>query len=162
MILDPKKKSHRLGKIVFVYVMTAYGERRCSSYHSLLRQQMEVSGQLHVPATLPPGPAEWEAGLAPEPVRTFWRQEKLFSLLRTAPWFLGRPAHSLVPVPAELPLFPYKLSNARFKIYPGILSSTHTADGIMSSQKTWRWDAVSSDSRISVIQTLWDLHVPVA
>jgi hypothetical protein len=41
---------------------------------------MEVSGQLHAPAALPPGkephlPVEQEAGWAPEPVWATWRSE---------------------------------------------------------------------------------------
>jgi hypothetical protein len=40
---------------------------------------MEVSGQHHAPAVLSPGktqvPIEYEAWLAPKPVRTFWRTE---------------------------------------------------------------------------------------
>jgi len=42
---------------------------------------MEVSGQLHGPAVLPPGkeplvPIGYEAEWTPEPVRTQWRREK--------------------------------------------------------------------------------------
>jgi hypothetical protein len=42
---------------------------------------MEVSGQLHVPASLPPGkeplvPIGYEVGWAPEPVWTQWGREK--------------------------------------------------------------------------------------
>jgi hypothetical protein len=42
---------------------------------------MEVSGQLHSPAALPPGkeplvPIGYEAGWAPEPFWTRWRREK--------------------------------------------------------------------------------------
>jgi len=46
---------------------------------------MEVNGQLHDPAALPPGkeplvPTGWEAGWAPEPVCTRWRAEKFPAL----------------------------------------------------------------------------------
>jgi hypothetical protein len=59
---------------------------------------MEVSGQLHAPASLPPGkypppvPIEQEAGWAPEPIWTLWRWEKSFPCLE---WKPGRPARSL-------------------------------------------------------------------
>jgi hypothetical protein len=52
---------------------------------------MEVSGQLHAPAALPPGkeplvPIGWEAGWAPESVRTRYRREK-FPVLPVRPDF---------------------------------------------------------------------------
>jgi hypothetical protein len=46
---------------------------------------MEVSGQLHTPAALPPeeelpAPIGYEAGWAPEPVWTLWSGEKSLTL----------------------------------------------------------------------------------
>jgi len=51
------------------------GEWKYGSTHCSRRHQMEVSGQLHFPASLPPGkepllPIVQEAGWAPEPVWT--------------------------------------------------------------------------------------------
>jgi hypothetical protein len=37
---------------------------------------MEVSGQLHDPAALPPGPIVYEAGWAQDSVWTLWKREK--------------------------------------------------------------------------------------
>jgi hypothetical protein len=37
---------------------------------------MEVSGQFHARAALPPVPIGQDAGWAPEPVWTLWRREK--------------------------------------------------------------------------------------
>jgi hypothetical protein len=47
---------------------------------------MEVSGQLHAPAALPPGkppvPSGYEAGWAPEPVWALWSGEKALAPAR--------------------------------------------------------------------------------
>jgi hypothetical protein len=69
---------------------------------------MEVSGQFHVPADLPPGKAppesiRWEAGWAPESVWGCGEEKNLFPLPGSDPQFLGRPAYSLVIISTELP-----------------------------------------------------------
>jgi hypothetical protein len=61
------------------------------------RHLFEVSGQLHVPAVLPPGkeppvPIGYEAGWAPEPVWTMWRKFLTLPGLELRP--LGRPLRS--------------------------------------------------------------------
>jgi hypothetical protein len=53
---------------------------------------MDVSGQLHAPAALPPGkvhppPIGQEAGWAPEPVWTLWRREKSYTCQEWNPAF---------------------------------------------------------------------------
>jgi hypothetical protein len=64
---------------------------------------MEMSGELHAPASLPPGmqppvPIVWEAGRASEPVWTLWEQFLVFTANRTPTPRLS----SLVAIPTEL------------------------------------------------------------
>jgi hypothetical protein len=66
---------------------------------------MEVSGELHAPAALPPGKKAqmsitYEAGWAPEPVRSLCRREKFISLAEYQPRFHGRSAHILLTIPS--------------------------------------------------------------
>jgi len=55
---------------------------------------MEVSGQLHTPATLLPQkehlvPTGEEAGWGPEPTWLWQQREKFLALLRIEPWSTG-------------------------------------------------------------------------
>jgi hypothetical protein len=63
------------------HTMMMYGETEVQLHHSWPWYQMEVSGQLHTPATLLPGKQPLvhtgqEAGWFPEPVWTIWRRKK--------------------------------------------------------------------------------------
>jgi len=70
------------GKTVIVHAMKACMESRVTAALILnARRQMEVGGQIHIQADLPPGkeftlPMELDARWVPEPVWTFCRREK--------------------------------------------------------------------------------------
>jgi hypothetical protein len=72
---------------------------------------MEVSGQVHGPAALPPGsstryPLYKRLG-EPQDLYGYYGEEKnLLPLPEIEPRFLGRPARSLVDVPTELSPLP--------------------------------------------------------
>jgi hypothetical protein len=66
------------------------GKWRYSSSHSQLRHWMGVSGQLHAPNG------------APKLVLILWRREKSLASAGNRTRFLGRPAHSLVIIPAPI------------------------------------------------------------
>jgi hypothetical protein len=64
---------------------------------------MEVSGQLHAPAVLPPeergpAPTEWKAGRAPEPLWKRWPREKNSHHCHYRESNLGLPAHNPVSI----------------------------------------------------------------
>jgi hypothetical protein len=61
---------------------------------------MQVSGQLHGPADLPPG--KQEAGWAPEPALILWRRENLLALSGIEPRRLGRSVRNVIAVRTEL------------------------------------------------------------
>jgi hypothetical protein len=68
---------------------------------------MEVSGQLHAPAALPPGkqppvPTGKEAEWAPEPFLTRWWREKFQAPAGNRTQNFDHPARSLVAIPTEL------------------------------------------------------------
>jgi hypothetical protein len=92
---------------------------------------MEVSGQLHAPAALPPGkepliPTRWKAGWASEPLWTRWGIDKF-----PAPAGTRNPDHSAHPVS--------KLSEARLIIVVSylviIISAGSTSPKITHSQR---------------------------
>jgi hypothetical protein len=67
---------------------------------------MEVSGQLHAPAALPPGkkplvPIGYEAGWAPEPFRTWW-WIKFPAPQGIEPETPDRRSRSLIAIPTEI------------------------------------------------------------
>jgi hypothetical protein len=64
---------------------------------------MEVSGQLHAPAALPPGkqlavPIGQEAGLGPEPVGKLLGREQSGVGAAAALWEVGRVVHCITKV----------------------------------------------------------------
>jgi hypothetical protein len=77
------------------HVMQTYREMDVQLHHSWPRHYMHVSGQLHVPAPLPPGkeppvPIGLEAGWAPEPVWTTRGRENPSPCRKSKP---GLPSH---------------------------------------------------------------------
>ena len=58
---------------------------------------MEVSGQVHSPASIPPVPIKWEAEWVPELIGRSWRREKYLALIG-----IPTPNHSLVALPTGL------------------------------------------------------------
>jgi hypothetical protein len=83
---------------------------------------MEVNGQLHAPAALPPVkrapiPVLQEAGLAPEPVWMLWRREKSLCF-----WQESNPvssvvqAHRLVAIPTVQFWLPFTTSVSNFPL----------------------------------------------
>jgi hypothetical protein len=75
---------------------------------------MDVSGQVHAPAALPPVQIEQEAGCVPESLWTRCRGKKSLAHLGFEPRFLGRLVPSLVrpTLPTDLsqiPSFPVLL-----------------------------------------------------
>jgi hypothetical protein len=67
---------------------------------------MEVKGQIHASATLPPGK---ESLKATQPVCTLWRKQKYVPIQEIETWFPGFQAHSFVTVFTELPIYRYIL-----------------------------------------------------
>lgn len=68
-------------KVVPVYAIKAYEEMEVQLHSNLTLTTDGVSGQLHVPAALPPEkesvvPAKQKAGWAPQPVLTSWVRYK--------------------------------------------------------------------------------------
>ena len=58
---------------------------------------MEMSGQVHFPASLPPVPIKREAAWVPEPIGRSWRREKYLALTG-----IPTPNRSLVALPTGL------------------------------------------------------------
>jgi hypothetical protein len=97
---------------------------------------MEVSGQIHAPATFPPVPIGGEAGWAPEPVWTLWRRENFCTA--------GNRTRAVQPVaiPTELSqplIIMFKILNFEFIIFNSIVSTLQPSElnGIFNLVKTF-------------------------
>jgi hypothetical protein len=109
----------KLGCTVVMYGLWESGENnrqftrsedifKCASVLEIIK--MDEGGQLHVSATLLPGkeapvPIVYEAGWAPEMVRTLWEEKNVLPLPWIEPRLLGSPAYCLVTIPSYIKTF---------------------------------------------------------
>jgi hypothetical protein len=99
------------------------GEWMYRSTCSWPRHQLEVSGQLHTPASLPPVPIGEEVGWTPEPVWTTWKREDSWPYLdsNSDPSVVQSVASRYTTTLSRLPMTMYTKSNIFCDVMPSSL-----------------------------------------